>query len=148
MGKSNKIMKYANDEITILWEPAKCIHAAKCVNELPKVYNPKAKPWIKIKNASTVELKSQINKCPSGALSYKDNTSTSTEINLFETKIEILENGPLLIYGTLKILDKNGEVEKKNETTAFCRCGASQNKPYCDGKHIKINFSDRPNENK
>ena len=57
-----------------------------------------------------------------------------------ETKVEILENGPLLVYGTLHVTNANGDIEKKNKTTAFCRCGASQNKPYCDGAHKKSGF--------
>jgi len=60
-----------------------------------------------------------------------------------ETKVEILENGPLLIYGTLKVVNKNGNTETKNKTTAFCRCGQSHNKPYCDGTHVKVDFRDK-----
>lgn len=66
--------EYSNGEITIKWQPKLCIHAAVCVNTLPKVYNPKLSPWISIENATTEELKNQINKCPSGALSFKENT--------------------------------------------------------------------------
>lgn len=64
------IKEYTNDEITIVWKPNVCIHAAECRKALPKVYNPDEKPWLKIENATTEELKDQINKCPSGALSY------------------------------------------------------------------------------
>ncbi len=46
---------------------------AVCVKSLPKVYKPKEKPWITIENASTEELKKQINNCPSGALSFYEN---------------------------------------------------------------------------
>ncbi len=62
--------EYTNGELTIVWKPERCIHAAECVKALPEVYNPKEKPWLKIENATTDELKSQIKKCPSGALSY------------------------------------------------------------------------------
>lgn len=62
--------KYSNGEITIVWNPEKCIHSGVCVRTLPQVYNPKAKPWITIENASSEELKAQVSKCPSGALSY------------------------------------------------------------------------------
>ncbi|MGK0366005.1 MAG: putative Fe-S cluster protein YjdI [Saprospiraceae bacterium] len=62
--------EYTNGEITVVWKPQKCIHAAECVKALPKVYNPDEKPWIKVGNATTEELKSQISKCPSGALSF------------------------------------------------------------------------------
>ena len=55
-------------------------------------------------------------------------------------KVEVLENGPLLVYGTLHVVDKSGASETKNKTTAFCRCGKSDNKPYCDGAHVKAEF--------
>ena len=64
---------YSNGEITIKWQPEKCVHAGVCVKMLPNVYKPKNKPWITIENASTEELKNQIDKCPSGALSYTVN---------------------------------------------------------------------------
>ncbi|MFK8038120.1 MAG: (4Fe-4S)-binding protein [Crocinitomicaceae bacterium] len=64
---------YSNGEITVKWQPEKCIHAGVCVKTLPKVYDPKKKPWITVENATTQELKSQINNCPSGALSYEEN---------------------------------------------------------------------------
>lgn len=63
--------EYSNGEITILWQPDKCIHAAVCVKTLPQVYNPDEKPWIKIDNATTKELVEQVSQCPSGALSIK-----------------------------------------------------------------------------
>lgn len=62
--------EYSNDDLTIVWESGKCIHAAECVKSLPQVYRPKEKPWIRIENATTEELKTQIHKCPNGALSY------------------------------------------------------------------------------
>ncbi len=63
-------MEYSNNDITIVWQPKICQHAAICVKSLPKVYRPKEKPWISIENASTEELKEQVAKCPSGALSF------------------------------------------------------------------------------
>ena len=73
--KSSDIKKeYSNDEITIVWKPKKCIHSGVCVKTLPEVYDPKAKPWITPEHATTAELMSQIDKCPSGALSYYINS--------------------------------------------------------------------------
>ena len=132
--------KYSNGEITILWKPHKCIHSGVCVKELPKVYNPSKKPWLTIEKATTKELKAQVMKCPSGALSYYMNDEGNKEAESLDTKVEVLENGPLLVYGTLKVTDKEGNTETKNKTTAFCRCGQSNNKPYCDGTHMKIDF--------
>ena len=134
--------EYTNNEITVVWKPKSCIHAAECVKALPKVYRPEEKPWLQIENATTDELKSQIRKCPSGALSFYMNGEENKEEEELETKVEVLKNGPLLVYGTLIVKDKEGLEKIKNKTTAFCRCGASSNKPYCDGTHIKVNFKD------
>lgn len=50
------IKEYKTDEITIIWQPEKCIHAGVCVYQLPKVYNVKERPWCKPQNATTEEL--------------------------------------------------------------------------------------------
>ena len=68
-----KKYEYTNGELTIIWQPSIRQHAGICVKMLPKVYNPQERPWIKIENATTDELIAQINKCPSGALSYRIN---------------------------------------------------------------------------
>lgn len=72
MGKE---VEYSNEDITIVWKPEVCTHAAVCVKTLPKVYNPKGKPWLTIENATTEKLKSQVSSCPSGALTYYENKS-------------------------------------------------------------------------
>ena len=137
----NEIIKeYANVDLTVLWKPRTCIHAAECVKALPKVYDPNAKPWINIGNASSEELIAQINKCPSGALSYRMNKEENEPIqNKTEIKVDVMKNGPLLVSGIL-IVTNNGVTESKSKTTAFCRCGASNNKPYCDGGHSTSGF--------
>ena len=63
--------EYTNGVVTILWQPEKCTHAGVCVRTLPKVYNPKAKPWITPEFATSEEIINQVAKCPSGALSIK-----------------------------------------------------------------------------
>ena len=64
---------YSNDDITIVWNPSMCAHSANCVKNLPEVYQPNERPWLKIENATTEELKQQIATCPSGALTYFKN---------------------------------------------------------------------------
>ncbi len=61
-------------------------------------------------------------------------------INDMETKVDILKDGPILVHGNLNITNSKGEQEQKTKTTAFCRCGESSNKPYCDGAHSKSGF--------
>lgn len=54
---------------------------------------------------------------------------------------KILPNGPILISGELHIIHKDGKEETKKDF-AFCRCGHSNNKPFCDGSHAKAGFKD------
>ena len=133
------IREYATGDFTVIWKPKKCIHAEICVKTLPDVYKPKDKPWIQPDNASVEALKSQIDRCPSGALTYKSEGETTME-KTKTTECSIIENGPLLVSGNLKVILINGTVETKKRSTAFCRCGASENKPYCDGTHNQIEF--------
>ncbi len=133
------VKKYAKGEFTVEWRPGLCIHAGECVKRLPQVYDPEAKPWINVAGASVDELKSQIDKCPSGALSY----AIKNEVKSAEAKpirVEVMQNGPLLVHGLLTVVNPDDRTENKSKTTAFCRCGHSKNKPYCDGGHKESGF--------
>ena len=134
------IKEYTKDDFKIIWKPKKCIHAAECVKRLPDVYKPNDKPWIVPENASIEALKQQIDACPSGALTYAVARDVDNNESSLKTSVQVLENGPLLVHGSLHVSIPGGTEEKKERTTAFCRCGASQNKPYCDGKHNEIGF--------
>lgn len=143
MAEKEIIKEYSNnDDITVIWKPKKCIHSGICVATLPKVYDPDAKPWIKPEKAGLKELKSQIERCPSGALDYKlkNGNTEAMEKKDNKTKIEVLSKGPLMVHGLLEVTLADGRTELKKRSTAFCRCGASSNKPYCDGTHNDRDF--------
>lgn len=65
------VKEYSTDELTIVWDSKKCIHAAECVKNARGVFNPKERPWIKMENGTTDEMISAIDKCPSGALTHR-----------------------------------------------------------------------------
>lgn len=133
--------KYTNGEITIIWKPAQCIHSAICFRGLPGVFDPRRRPWVEMENASPEKIMEQIRQCPSGALSYEMNDGTpATEPTAATTKVEVSPDGPLLVHGDLMVKDREGNVTRKEKMTAFCRCGHSANKPYCDGSHRKVDF--------
>ena len=131
--------EYTNGELTIVWKPRVCFHSKECVKGLPGVFNPDEKPWIKPENGSTDELKQTINRCPSRALSYymnKDGPAVEEKQDVMnETKVEVLQNGPLMVKGTIEITHADGSKESKTRNTAFCRCGKTGNIPFCDGSH-------------
>ena len=136
--------EYSNGEITIVWQPALCIHSTMCWKHstgLPEVFNPRARPWVNPKGAASDKIKRHIDQCPSGALSYYvNNEKPTTQHTMDETLIVAKPNGPLLVHGDVLVKDAVGNEIKKSNITAFCRCGHSQNKPFCDGSHAKNDF--------
>ncbi|MFD0989698.1 CDGSH iron-sulfur domain-containing protein [Mariniflexile jejuense] len=116
------------------------MHSAICAKGLPQVFQPRERPWIKIDAAKTDAIIETVKKCPSGVLSFYMNNEKDKTAEVLETKVEVLQNDPLLVYGTLHVTHKDGRKEIKNKTTTFCRCGTSNNKPYCDGTHTKEQF--------
>lgn len=134
-----KVKEYTNGEVTVLWKPELCIHSAKCVHGLPNVFKPKEKPWIQVENDQTKNIVATVKACPSGALSHYMNklgpASVDVEMQKENTKIEVMKNGPLLVLGAVTITHDDGREEQKQKRTAFCRCGQSENQPFCDGSH-------------
>jgi hypothetical protein len=91
--------------------------------------------------ATTEEIIDQVSKCPSGALAtYMNNEQSSNEAIQQEQIVEITKNGPLMVYGNITVKHPDGTRATQHNVTAFCRCGASSNKPYCDGSHKKVGF--------
>lgn len=133
--------KYTNGEVTVVWKPAVCIHSTICFKGLGQVFDPQKRPWVTPEGGTTEQIVNQIKKCPSGALSYYMNNEAGADVKVdAETIIETMPNGPLLIYGNVTVKEATGNLTKKNNVTAFCRCGGSSNKPFCDGSHKKIGF--------
>jgi uncharacterized Fe-S cluster protein YjdI len=133
--------KYSNGEVTIVWKPSECIHSGICFRGLGDVFDPRKRPWITPEGSTTDRIIEQVKKCPSGALSYYLNRDTDESVKVeAETIVETTPNGPLMVYGNVIVKDSTGTITRKSNATAFCRCGASDNKPYCDGSHKKINF--------
>lgn len=136
---------YTKENLTVVWKPEQCIHSTKCWKGLIEVFDPRKRPWINMEGAEMARIMEQVSMCPSGALSYvmKDEeiNDDKTETDII-TSVEVMKNGPLLVYGNIMVKDSRGHESSKSKVTAFCRCGASSNKPYCDGTHIKIGFKD------
>jgi CDGSH-type Zn-finger protein len=57
-----------------------------------------------------------------------------------ELNVTVLKGGPLMVEGACKITDAKGETIKEGEKVFLCRCGASNNKPFCDGAHKAVEF--------
>ena len=63
------------------------------------------------------------------------------EDRLNGSKIQATANGPYLVHNSPPLKNSTGDDLKTRDVTALCRCGKSDNKPYCDGTHAKVGFS-------
>ena len=147
---------YSNEDITVYWQPSKCIHVTTCYRELIEVFNPRKRPWIDMKGASTEEIIRVVNLCPTEALTYKWNKDKDAEpepkpkkeevephepaATTPKTEIRVMKDGPLLVKGKFKIVGSGGNEMQEMKIATFCRCGQSRKMPFCDGTHRKINF--------
>jgi putative redox protein len=65
--------RYTNGEITVIWKPDVCEHSGICARGLPSVFRPRLKPWIDLTPADSKTITDQVDRCPSGALSWFKN---------------------------------------------------------------------------
>ncbi|MEQ8624574.1 MAG: (4Fe-4S)-binding protein [Vicingaceae bacterium] len=132
-----KTFKYEKEDLTVNWNPKQCIHSEKCWRGLPEVFKPKEKPWIQLEDSTIDNIIDQVKKCPSGALGYS--LKNEKTMNKESAEITIVKKGPLLYTGKVTIKNHDGSTIEK-EKAAFCRCGASSSKPFCDGSHKESDF--------
>jgi CDGSH-type Zn-finger protein/uncharacterized Fe-S cluster protein YjdI len=133
---SGKVQEYKGEKITIRFDGKKCIHSRNCVLGLPKVFQANAKgPWIKPDNGTVEELLAVARSCPSGAITYERHDDGENERNPDVNVIRVLEDGPLTVHAELHL--KGHEPQTR---ATLCRCGASKNKPFCDGSHTDAEF--------
>jgi len=137
--EADKIDSYVGEHIIIHDNRSICAHAGYCTDELASVFRHRQTPFVD-PDGSTVEAVIEIiNKCPSGALSYSLD-GTLHKAPMRENVIFIAPNGPYVVTDDIELTDTpRAEGCAKNKMT-LCRCGASKNKPFCDGSHWHIDF--------
>jgi uncharacterized Fe-S cluster protein YjdI/CDGSH-type Zn-finger protein len=135
---------YETDELTVFWDAQRCIHTGICLRALPGVFDVNARPWVSIDNAPTEEIVAAVEKCPTGALRYE--RGGQPEVGPEQTTMVPIRNGPLLLHGRLRVIGANGAVLADETRLALCRCGKSQNEPFCDNSHRRAGFDEAPPE--
>jgi uncharacterized Fe-S cluster protein YjdI len=137
-GSRDQARDYAAGGITIHDNRSVCAHVGYCTDGLPAVFKYGQKPWIDPAGAIPQQVVEAVRRCPSGALSYSvDGAPPKAEE--WKPSITVTPDGP---YAVLAI-DLTGATFAQGvprERYTLCRCGASKNKPFCDGTHYEIGF--------
>ena len=144
-GSTDRRRDYIGKRITIHDNRCVCAHPRLCVGGLPEVFRLGERPWIDPDAAEPEEIIKVIEKCPSGALSYSVDGVEHRDQER-EPAITVSKNGPYCLVGGIDVVGEEPRAEGvSREHCTCCRCGASENKPFCDGSHIIVGFEDDDN---
>ncbi len=138
---SDKLQNYPAKGITIHDNRSICAHAGHCTNGLDAVFKYKTEPWIDPAGDVAEKIIETIRACPSGALSYSIDGVTGEDVPAQPT-ITVAKDGPYEIVGSVELIAQSWAKGASKEHYTLCRCGASKNKPFCDGSHWQIGFKD------
>ncbi len=135
---------YEGEHIRVFWDATRCIHTGLCLMAEPGVFDLRRRPWVDVTAAEAEAIAAAIRLCPTGALRYEGKGDFPDEAPDAPTTIEMKPNGPMLVRGRVQIRDRLGRVITDEPRVALCRCGSSQNKPFCDNSHRLVGFRDPP----
>jgi uncharacterized Fe-S cluster protein YjdI len=65
------VKRYTRDGVTVIWKPGLCRHSGICGRGLPDVFNPRRRPWIELHHTDMASTTAQVDRGPSGALSWE-----------------------------------------------------------------------------
>ncbi|RAZ75112.1 CDGSH iron-sulfur domain-containing protein [Mesorhizobium atlanticum] len=123
------------EKIDVSFSGKRCIHSRNCVLGNPHVFVPNAPgEWIHPEAASVEQVVALAENCPSGAITYRRKDGGPQEKPPVVNTVRVRENGPLAVHAEILLGDETFF------RATLCRCGASQNKPFCDNSHIKAGF--------
>jgi uncharacterized Fe-S cluster protein YjdI/CDGSH-type Zn-finger protein len=157
--------RYKNNDITVFWKPASCVHASYCYRELIEVFDPSRRPWVDMNGSTTDKIIEVVNLCPTDALSWKWNDDKMNEsvgqdqLNhikfrrpdlmtaMEDTKednpvsVKVMADGPIVLKGNFTLVYDGNKKEIHESIISICRCGVSDHQPFCDGQHRKRGFT-------
>lgn len=135
----DEILTYAGKDITVHYNRLLCSHAAECGKRQKAAFDSSRKPWIMPDNASVEDIKDVVKACPSGALRFSTADEHPRQEKEERTGITVEKNGPYRVSGVPMMAPRLADGANP-EKYVLCRCGASKNKPYCDGSHFDIDW--------
>ena len=142
---------YPGQQVTIFDNRGICQHSGLCTDRLATAFRTSGEPFVAPSGARMDELVRAVRDCPSGALSLAFDDAEARDLvdwhGTSEPAIEVTQDGPYRVTGGLPLTDAAGAdvpraAGSSREHYALCRCGHSQNKPFCSGMHWYVEFRD------
>ena len=140
--RGDRVHEFEGKGIRVTWSRRRCTHAAACVMNLPTVFEPGRRPWVDPMQASPGAVARVVPHCPTGALHFLRTDGGPQEAPPASNTVLVARRGPLNLRGDLEVFDEAGVRRLTDYRAALCRCGRSENKPFCDGSHRGAGFAD------
>ena len=138
MGRAQRT--YATDRIAVYWDSTRCIHTGRCLVALPRVFDVRRRPWVDVRAADADAIARAVELCPTGALRYDRLDGERGEQPRRPTLVVPIDDGPLLVLGDVHVRTPEGDTIAREFRLTLCRCGKSQNQPFCDNSHRASGF--------
>jgi len=143
----DRLDTYEGQHLTVTDNRGICAHSGFCTDRAPTAFRTGSEPFVAPSGARADEIMRAARECPSGALGYApaghDPAGFSDQTR--EPKIEVTLDGPYRVTGGIELLDGGARNAGASlEHFSLCRCGKSQNKPFCSGMHWYADFHDPP----
>ena len=133
---------YRGAAVEVTWDQRLCIHVGECTRARGAIFVSGRKPWCDPDVAEAAEVAEVVERCPSGALTYRSD-GLPAEAPPSDNTIVVANNGPLSAHGDLHIDGAPDDMPGVRLRATLCRCGQSANKPFCDNSHETSEFRDR-----
>lgn len=135
------VRDFAAPEITVHFNRAICSGAGECVRGLPAVFVSGVEDWIRPDQARVAEVVEVVRRCPSGALTYTVNGEHVARDEK-EVSVRIVKDGPYEVTGPVELDTETWSAKASRTCFALCRCGKSENAPFCDYSHGEQGWTD------
>ncbi len=143
----DRLDTYKGQHLTVTDNRGTCAHSGFCTDRAPTAFRSSTEPFVAPSGARADELMRAARERPSGALGYapEDRDPGGFADQVREPKIEVTLDGPYRVTGAIELLDGGARNAGASlEHYSICRCGKSQNKPFCSGMHWYADFHDPP----
>jgi CDGSH-type Zn-finger protein len=124
-------------DVNVRYDQHICVHAGFCGTTVTNVWEEAAKTG---DTSARMHAIAMIEHCPSGALTYEFDGVVNEP--LFPQAVAVVNDGPLWVTGGVSVTNSDGTTLEVRNRVTLCRCGASSNKPLCDGSHKDVGFTE------
>lgn len=135
--RSERAKAFVGDHVVMTDDRSLCSRAGYCVDRSTDV-------WVMIDQTSDPVIRARLRRmvelCPSGRLDHSPAAVVAAVEPFFEPSIAAVRDGPLWVRGGIPIESSDGRTYEIRNRVTLCRCGHSNNKPFCDGTHKEVSF--------